>query len=361
MRKNELSFYRMKLLIVLLMSMIIYSCKGQVDVRSKIENNASTASSSNTTEDVKDPMFYIDGQLCQHLRKIYQDSKGDLWFGTNVYDLMHYNGDGLKYITEKDGFSGGRVTEIKEDNEGNIWIATGSGLNKYDGESFTIFNESNDLLNSEIWSFLIDSKGIFWIGHNEGLSRFDGKEFEDISVPKPEIAETNTIYSANRITSIVESNDGSIWLGTDGYGICKYNDETFTHFTMENGLCDNTICELMSDSKGNLWVGTFGGGVSRFDGMKFVNYTKDGLVSGIEVGSFFEDLNGDIWFGVENNGVYKYDGNTFSHYYKNEGLDGIILDIYRDNKNRFWFGGWGGLFRYDGEYFSSVTKDGPWE
>jgi hypothetical protein len=24
-----------------------------------------------------DPLFYIDGQLCQHVRKIYQDNSGD--------------------------------------------------------------------------------------------------------------------------------------------------------------------------------------------------------------------------------------------------------------------------------------------
>jgi len=48
-----------------------------------------------------------------HLRKIFQDSKGNLWFGTNVYDLMMYDGDTLRYITKKEGFSGGRVTAAK--------------------------------------------------------------------------------------------------------------------------------------------------------------------------------------------------------------------------------------------------------
>lgn len=341
--------------------MILSSCNGQVETKSKIDSNLPIVSSSNTTEDVKDPLFYIDGQLCQHLRKIYQDSKGNLWFGTNVYGLMHYNGDSLRYITEKDGFSRGRVTGIEEDHAGIIWIATGFGLNKFDGDSFTVFTQNYGLANDEIWSLHIDSKGVFWIGHNEGLSRFDGKNFESIIIPKPQVEDPNTIYSANRIASIVEDKAGNLWLGTDGYGICKYDGEAFTHYTTENGLCDNSIHELMMDSKGNLWIGTYFGGVSKYDGKKFVNYTKEGVVHGVEVGSFFEDKNGDIWFGAENNGVYKYDGNSFSHYYKDEGLDGIILDIYRDKENRFWFGGWGGLFRYDGKSFSSVTKDGPWK
>jgi len=121
------------------------------------------------------------------------------------------------------------------------------------------------------------------------------------------------------------------------------------------------IYDLLFDSKGNLWIGTFGGGVSKFACEKFTNYTKDGVVNGIEAGNFFEDRNGDIWFGVENNGVYKFDGDSFDHYYKKEGLNASVLSIYRDKESRFWFGGWGGLFRYDNGNFTSVTKDGPWE
>jgi len=351
-------------ILVLTMSIfliILSSCNGQVDSRSKIKSKEPLAAKTNKTEKFKDPLFFIEGQLCQHLRKIYQDQKGNLWFGTNVYDLMMYNGDSLKYITQKEGFSGGRVTGISEDKTGNIWIATGNGLNKYDGQSFTIYTDKHGLANSEIWSMYIDDKGNIWIGHNDGLSRFDGEVFENRTIPKPQVEEPNIIYSADRITGIVEDNEGNLWLGTDGYGVCRYDGETFKHFTKEDGLCDNTIYELMSDRKGGIWIGTYHGGVSRYNGETFTNYTRDGVIKGDEAGAFFEDNNGDIWFGVENNGVYKYDGKHFSHYYKEEGLDAIVLSIYRDKESRFWFGGWGGLFRYNDHNFTPITKGGPWK
>ncbi len=236
MKKETIKFHSIKLLIVFTLSLIMSSCYGQ-ETKPRIENNTPLISSSIKVDEFKDPLFFIDGQLCQHLRKIFQDSKGNLWFGTNVYDLMLYDGHTLKYITKKDAFSGGRVTDIVEDSLGNIWFATAFGLNKYNGKSFTTFSEENGLSNSEIWSLIIDSKGIFWIGHNEGLSRFDGKNLQNILIPKAKVKDPNTIYSANRITAIVEDKEGNLWLGTDGYGICKYDGKSFTSFTTKNGLC----------------------------------------------------------------------------------------------------------------------------
>jgi len=340
------------------LSLTITLCKGQ-ETKSKSEKHIR----SNTIKTIKDNdnLFFIDGQLCQHLRKIFQDSKGNLWFGTNVYGLMKYDGNSLKYIAKKDGFSGGRVTGIVEDSIGNIWFATGLGLNKFDGKSFTVFTEQDGLSDSEIWSLIIDSKGIFWIGHSLGLSSFNGKEFRNISIPKPKVDTNTTIYAPDRIIGIVEDKDGSLWLGTDGFGICKYDGISFTNFTTKDGLADNAIHEIMLDSKGLLWIGTYWGGLSMFDGEKFSNFTKDGKISGVEVSAFFEDRNGDIWFGVENNGVYKYDGKDFTHYDQESFSNGSILSIYKDKENRFWLGGWGGLFRYYKGNFTPVTEDGPWE
>ncbi|MEL6868031.1 MAG: two-component regulator propeller domain-containing protein, partial [Bacteroidota bacterium] len=272
----------MKLTALLLLCLLMSSCDGQVKSNLKIEQKETVAADPNA---YKDPLFFIDGQLCQHLREIYQDHKGQLWFGTNVYGLMVYNGDSLRYITRKEGFvNHGRVTGIIEDKDKNLWIASGAGLSKYDGRSFTLFENEKGWAYNEIWTMIIDSKGTFWIGHTEGLSRFDGLSFENITIPTSQIEAPNTIYSANRIASIIEDQYGNLWLGTDGHGLLKYDGERFERFTTAEGLCDNTIYDLMEDRKGNIWIGTFFGGVAKYDGKTFTNYTKDGLISGVEAG-----------------------------------------------------------------------------
>lgn len=348
-------------MIVMVLSLIMTSGNGQ-ESKTKIENNTPLISTSIKTDEYKDPLFFIEGQLCQHIRRIFQDKKGDLWFGTNVYGLMRYDGKSLDYFDKKNGLDFSRVTGFTQDKDGNLWISSYQGITKYDGQSFTLFTDKDGLLNNETWCITADSKGIFWIGTNKGISRFDGKKFSTFSIPGVPVKTSNTLYDEDRIVSIVEDKNGNLWFGTDGFGICRFDGETFTNFTTEDGLCDNVIHELMADSKGNIWIGTFFGGLSMYDGNKFTNFTKEGRISGVEVSGFFEDKKGNIWFAAENNGVYRYDGNSFINFNEKDGLiTNGILSIFEDREGRFWFGGWGGLFRYDKGIFTPVTKDGPWK
>ncbi len=312
--------------------------------------------------DTKDQLFYIEGQLCQHLRTIFQDSKDQLWFGTNVYDLMLYNGDSLVYISEEDGLASGRITKILENKDGHIWISSYSGMSKFDGKSFTNFKENNKDFSNDIWDFFIDREGLFWLATTEGVRLFDGQEFKPFDIPKAIVKDSSSIYAYDRISSILQDKNGTIWFGTDGFGICRYNGTNFDFITTENGLPSNCIGSLMEDSKGNIWIATMFGGISKYDGKKFNNYTAMGMVQGAEVGALYEDHNGNIWFAAENHGVYSYDGKSFKNYGQEHGLNtNGILSIFRDRQDRFWFGGWGGLFRFDGQKFVSITRQGPWK
>jgi len=348
-------------MVALLVSTLVLSCQYQEPThprRTVVSSGSSVA--ADTSPARVDPLFQFEGQLCAWVRNIFQDSRGDLWFGTNHYGIMRYDGDTLLYFDEDDGVGAGRITEITEDTNGVVWIGTYGGLTKYDGTHFTTIMPQHDSISADIWSVEIDRTGQMWLGTIGGVVQFDGLEtFTPFPLPGTSVADTATILDYNRITAILEDQRGHLWFGTDGFGLCRYDGDSFQYFTTKNGLPGNVIYDLLVDREGNLWVGTMYGGISRYDGQTFTNFTQTGQVDGEEAGGLFQDTNGDIWFAAEHNGVYRYDGKAFTHF--DEGAKtGGILAIMQDRENRFWMGGWGGLFRFDGASLEVVTRKGPW-
>ena len=70
----------------------------------------------------------------------FQDSKGNIWFGTLEKGVAKFDGHNLKYLTTKDGLPSNRITNVIEDNLGNLWFGTGAGVSKFDGKTFTNYS-----------------------------------------------------------------------------------------------------------------------------------------------------------------------------------------------------------------------------
>lgn len=88
-----------------------------------------------------------------------------------------------------------------------------------------------------------------------------------------------------RITSIFQAKDGTIWLGSNGNGFYKAlkkgNDYQFQAYTKNDGLVSNSVRGILEDWYGNIWVST-DNGLSCFNVKEesFRNYSQiDGLIS----------------------------------------------------------------------------------
>jgi hypothetical protein len=78
----------------------------------------------------------LNGMVREFVRTMYQDKKGNYWFGTNGDGIIRYNGQILERINIAGISPNFRVLEIVEDKVGNIWFGTCEGLIKYDGMTF---------------------------------------------------------------------------------------------------------------------------------------------------------------------------------------------------------------------------------
>lgn len=319
------------------------------------------------------PMPTEEGQLCHWVRNMHQDRSGALWFGTNHFGVIRYANDTLEYLADSAGITSGRINAIAESVDGTIWLATdGEGLffrrpqvsRAAPHLGFSRLTTKDGLLDDHIWSMRLGRDGSLWLGTMTGLCTYDGERFETIQLPPSTAVESSSMLSPTRITCILEDRDGHIWFGRDEDGLFKYDRHTgaFEHFTVSEGLCDNSVCGLLQDRRGDLWIATMLGGLSRYDGRGFTNYTKGGVITGVEIAGLYQDKAGHIWFAAEHEGVYRYDGRTFTRFGEPDGLGSQgILAIMEDREGRFWFGGFGGLWRFDGKRFLEVRKTGPWD
>ncbi|MBP6389248.1 MAG: hypothetical protein KA175_06915 [Flavobacteriales bacterium] len=151
--------------------------------------------------------------------------------------------------------------------------------------------------------------------------------------------------------------DGTLWFGTNGGGVTRYDGYSFTDITMAHGLPDNTILSIGGDSKGNVWIGTSTGGLCRYDGRRFTTYTigeSTGLSKGITC--MREDKDGTLWFGSRGHGVFRYTEDRFTIL---PVLDSAGKDIVREMviaaDGALWVATFHGLARYAGQKFERIV------
>jgi len=127
----------------------------------------------------------------------------------------------------------------------------------------------------------------------------------------------------------------------------------FRHYSINEGLIQNSCSSILLDSKGFIWFGTYGG-LSKFDGYKFTNYMlhsndSTSLVNNI-IQTMFEDSKGNIWIGTRAGlSIFNRDRNKFTTIYplKNK-TELSITSIAEDNNGMIFLGTYGnGLIVYN--------------
>ena len=277
--ESKKSFVTINLILIVLTFQISY-CTGQVkekpvnDTTENGINNQPINSNQSTTF----PQIHtnLNGMVREFVRTMYQDKKGNYWFGTNGNGIIRYDGQTLETIRIEGIRPGIRVMKIVEDNAGNIWFGTSDGLIKYDGEKFITFSKKEGLPgeDEEIWGLTIDKNGLIWVGSTGGVSHFDGEKFTPFILPETRVENPQPMLSDKLVFQFLEDKNETMWFVTDGNGIFKYINGEFTHLTNKSGLTDNNASGILEDRQGNIWIGTFYGGVSKFDGTTFTNNQK---------------------------------------------------------------------------------------
>ncbi|MGB0390501.1 MAG: ligand-binding sensor domain-containing protein [Salibacteraceae bacterium] len=343
------------------MTLIIYSCNGQNNTKSQVENEIKNI----------EPYEYNSGDV---VTKGFSDKEGNMWFSTTQEGIFKYDGKSFTNYTVEDGLCGNQVWTILEDKDGLMWFGTESGLCKFNGKIFETIPIPKDNVKSKwlkqtypivnpsaVMSLIQDKTGIFWIGSNgAGAYKYDRIKFTPLLKERGKLMPDSLHH--NVILSIVEDKNSDIWFSSFSHGgISQFTGNSFIHHSLKDGFGDGMVSTLYIDRKEYLWVGTRNGGIYRYNGKSFINVPDTNPITDdqIAMATFFEDSNGIFWVtSYARKGVYQYDGKSFIPF-ELENSDKLIdiKSISEDRNGNIWFGGrYGNLWRYDGEKLKDYTQ-----
>ena len=299
----------------------------------------------------------------------YRDRGGALWVGTEKggLNLVNFEQEQFGSYRHRAGgansLSPGRVTGIYEEPGGVLWIGLSPrALDRLDRRTGQFTHYAPRLRTgmskgTDVNSICRDARGYLWLGGwNSGLDRFDERtgQFKHYG-HNP--GNPNSLGSDN-ILSIYSDRSGQLWVGHPN-GIARFDPSTeqFTNFLPDSNASaryGNSVSVIVQDRSGTMWLGTWGGALIRFDDKRstVVDQTDDPLSGKYTFGALYaihEDRAGALWVGAED-GLHQYDprNGTFAHYTESEGLPtNVVRGILEDNLGRLWLSTAKGLSRFD--------------
>ncbi|MBO4244699.1 MAG: response regulator [Bacteroidales bacterium] len=276
------------------------------------------------------------------VNSIYVDSTNTIWAGCIEGGLnMMKSGTGkFRHFTTSSGLPHNSISCIEPVAPGVLWLGTwGNGISIFDSRQLKVVKnltpQSTSLPIDFIGSLKYDSisHGI-WIGCTKGFLFYDlakesfapplpdsinhningclgititndhyllaactkgivkinlksfaanHQKFEyQVLLPNPD--DRNTQYR-NKVTFLTQTHDGTVWVGTDGYGlikISKANGTTqTTQFTTDNGLPNDIVCQILEDNMHRVWIATANGLCCYSPNSERIStyYKQEGLVS----------------------------------------------------------------------------------
>jgi ligand-binding sensor domain-containing protein len=127
------------------------------------------------------------------------------------------------------------------------------------------------------------------------------------------------------VSIVYKDHTGTVWTGSEdggGQGICSYDPVTkkFTRYPYhsvnnnpfknnDGALDDQRVISIYEDMQNTLWVGTNEGGLNKFDRKtgKFFSYLNNQNKKMSCVSSIFEDRAGRFWIGTYQQGLFQFD------------------------------------------------------
>ncbi|MBT3602496.1 MAG: response regulator [Candidatus Latescibacteria bacterium] len=274
------------------------------------------------------------------LSDVYEDRDGNLWFGLSwggeIIRFTPSNAaspESWQLFDANDGLVLGDRPIITQTSDGAIWTVsnhTQQDINRYDGKTWTNF-QMKSIGGSEIHTSILETRdGTLWVGgHNGSLYAYRNDAWTMWN-------SKDTPLSQARIIGLLETQDGALWLGGLGQEVARLDLLTnrWTHYEDLNFQCQT--------ANGAQWFTTPDRKVVCFDPLstpQWVEYgPEDGIIDAPRV--IVQMRNGTLWMaGSHQNGAAtaRFDGTSWiKKMHKNVAFSIEAESVYESLDGTLW-------------------------
>ncbi|WP_372530138.1 ATP-binding protein [Ekhidna sp.] len=255
-----------------------------------------------------------------------------------------------QHYTTEDGLPQSFVSNIAQDKDGFIWVATLDGLARYDGKEFIYFKIDSDtnrrISTSQIYDIYLDSRNQLWIFHfNHIVDKVDASTLEITLDVQPVVSVAHTSFQqgfgSKTVNQIVNDEHGN-WFAGDTTNVELYDSSNLrlVHFFKSSAHSRLPIVYgFTEDTKGRLWIMTDEG--LAVSDLNWVNFQKINIPESFSYNPEPQTLK-EMMVLSNSRVLFAYKNRLF---------------LYEENKMKFSELSLPLLPELEGDYISAITKD----
>ncbi len=271
----------------------------------------------------------------EYIQCIARDRENNIWIGTDGSGIMRLRKPMIRTYSREQGLDNMYVRCLHQDEDDVIWVGTNDRLYRFDGRRFIPVPIASGTLKNAITS---DNNGNLWIGTGSGLLKIQGKE--------EELFTREHGLPSNLVHALYTDSRDRIWIGTSA-GIARYDGGTFSPFSGTGELQGALVRFIYEDSSSNIWV-TTKKGIFRLEKGKLDGEGVQSYLAGEPCTFVLEDNTdaGRFWFGTYDRGLWVSDSGTLTNIDHRHGLiKGEFYRVVEDGSGYFWMNSNKGLLR----------------